>query len=265
MLRLAEEKCEKARRFIFEQARTLERSLYGFHFENASKEDVLDELAKFQNEDGGFGHGLESDLRTSVSTTMATSVGFQVLREVGAKETCPIVQSAVQFLLKSYDAERKAWPIIVPEVNNAPHAPWWHFGEDRPARWKESLANPRPEILGYLYDYQGLVSGSMLSSLTEDVVAYLEKLPETMEMHDLLCYARLMAMKSLPDDVKRKMRPRLEKAVDLTVTKDESQWGGYGLKPVVLAPCPVSPFAEQLHISGWVTHPCHSMLVMLSC
>jgi len=245
-LKLGRVKQEKAKRFIFEQARPLEISLYAFHFEGGSRDDVLDELARFQNPDGGFAHGFESDLRTPKSTTIATSLGFQILRETGADESCLLVQNGIRFLMQTYDAERKVWPIIVPEVNDHPHAPWWHFGEDRPSRWEEELANPRPEMLGYLHDYRELVPESILSSLTEDVISHLDKLPEAIEMHDLLCYSRLIQTKSLPENARARMLPRLKEAADLTVATDASQLAGYGLKPIVLAPSPDSVFARPL-------------------
>ena len=45
---------EAAKNFIINNARPLELSLYKFFYENAEKETVITELAKYQNEDGGF-------------------------------------------------------------------------------------------------------------------------------------------------------------------------------------------------------------------
>ncbi|WJV28776.1 hypothetical protein QTG56_17275 [Rossellomorea sp. AcN35-11] len=40
--------------YIKTHARPLEQKLLSFHFEGGSKEDAADELAKFQNDDGGI-------------------------------------------------------------------------------------------------------------------------------------------------------------------------------------------------------------------
>jgi len=237
----------KAREFVVEQARPLERSRFAFHFEQGSADDVLAQLAHFQNCDGGFGHALEPDLRTPASSAIATSVAFQILREVRAQEDCPLVAEGIRFLLNTYDRERKVWQIITPEANESPHAPWWHYGEDRPLRWKEGLANPRPEIVAYLLQYRNLVAADLLESLLEDVIAHLDVLPEQMDMHDLLCYTRLLGTEALPESAKSSMLGRLRRAAESTVAKTEADWGSYGLKPVVLAPSPESPFAEMLH------------------
>jgi len=53
------ERLKKAKDYIFMKGRRLEQCLYSFHLENGTQQQVLDALAEFQNEDGGFGHGIE--------------------------------------------------------------------------------------------------------------------------------------------------------------------------------------------------------------
>ena len=52
---------EKARGFIYRNARPLDLALWKYHFENGNREDVLTALMAYQNADGGFGHALEAD------------------------------------------------------------------------------------------------------------------------------------------------------------------------------------------------------------
>lgn len=52
---------EKARSFIYHNARPLDIARWQYHFEGGSNEAVLTALAAYQNEDGGFGHALEAD------------------------------------------------------------------------------------------------------------------------------------------------------------------------------------------------------------
>lgn len=63
---------EKARQFIYQNARPLELARWQVHFENGSREAVLQALQVYQNEDGGFGHGLEPDNWNPNSTPIAT-------------------------------------------------------------------------------------------------------------------------------------------------------------------------------------------------
>ncbi len=244
-MKLSKKVQELAKTFLMEQARPLERSLYRFHFEKAPASDVLSELAPFQNSDGGFGNAIEPDLRTPRSTAMSTSGGFQVLREIHAPATTPAVRGGIDYLLHTYDENRKAWEPTGPFVNDAPHAPWWHYNAEATAHFGAGLANPRAELVGYLFDYQSLVPESLLAVLLDDAIAHLDTLPEQMDMHDLLCYMRLVETQSLPETARTRMLTRLRRSADLVVLKDATQWAGYGLKPLWLAPTPMSPFAEQ--------------------
>ena len=55
---------EKAANFIWENGRLLERRLFEYFFLGGSKNGVLNAINAYQNEDGGFGHAMEPDLRT---------------------------------------------------------------------------------------------------------------------------------------------------------------------------------------------------------
>lgn len=245
-MQLTRERREAARAFILERARPLERTLYAHFFEGADAGTALDALAAFQNADGGFGHGIEPDLRTSASSAIATSVALQTLRDTKTPATHPIVARAIAYLLATYDAAGEVWPIIPPEANDAPHAPWWTWSEALAENWGGFRANPRAEIVGYLYDYASLVPPELLARLTDAVVEHAEALPDAMEMHDLLCYLRLVETHTLPDAARERLRERLARAVRATVVFDAAGRGGYGLTPLAAAPSPDAPFASTL-------------------
>ena len=52
---------KKAREFMYRNARPLDLARFQYHFENGSKEAVINALSYYQNEDGGFGHAVEAD------------------------------------------------------------------------------------------------------------------------------------------------------------------------------------------------------------
>ncbi|RDU37243.1 hypothetical protein DRW41_10995 [Neobacillus piezotolerans] len=129
------------------KARGLERSRFEFIFENGRKENVLTELKKFQNEDGGFGHGIEPDFWLPNSSPMATWAAGQILMEIGADKNKPIVQSMVSYLANSIDNETGMWRSVLPENNEYPHAPWWHWHEGVQENWS---FNPSAELAAFL-------------------------------------------------------------------------------------------------------------------
>jgi len=72
---------EKAANFIWENGRLLERRLFEYFFQGGSKHSVLNAIKAYQNEDGGFGHALEPDLRTPESQPLFIEFGLRTLYE----------------------------------------------------------------------------------------------------------------------------------------------------------------------------------------
>lgn len=244
-MKLSREAHEKARRFVYAQGRPLERAFYAYHFEGGTAATTLAELAAFQNADGGFGHGLEPDLRLAGSSVIATTVALQHLRTLQVGDSDPLVQGALRYLMTTYDPALQAWPIIPSNVDDAPHAPWWAYDENLAQRWDSFRSNPRAEIVGYLYDYPNLVPAELRTELTQAIAEHLLAV-DTLEMHDLLCYVRLVETPSLPADVRDQLLPRLLSIVDASVSRDPVEWAQYGLQPLTVASSPQSPFAGLL-------------------
>ena len=234
----------RARTFLIEQARPLERALYRFHFEDGTAEEAAAALAAFRNADGGFGHGLEPDLQTPDSSALATALALRVLKEAGAGAEHPLVQGAVRWLVDNTEEGRPLWRIIPPTAGNAPHAPWW--GQDGLEEAFGGFAlNPRAEIAGLLHDYRRLVDGAWLALVTFSVEERILAHTGRMEMHDAVCCARLVATRTLPVDQRATLIAKLAPIMEAGVEQDPAQWAGYGLQPLQIVPEPGLPFAPQ--------------------
>jgi len=245
-MQLTRERQDRAKSFIYEHARPLERRLFSYHFQGGAAEDVPAEVAKYQNGDGGFGRALEPDLRLPGSSTLATTVGLQILRELDAPADHPLVQGAIRYLLDTYDAEIEAWPIIPSDANSAPHAPWWLYDENLSERWRGFLANPRAEIVGYLWDYAALVPDDLLNKLTAAALSHLSTRPDVFTESSLSCYRRLAETRTLPEDTRTNILEGLGPIVDRLVARDPTTWEEYVLKPLDVATSPDSPFVDVL-------------------
>lgn len=233
-----------ARRFIETTARPLEIARFHFHFHASSANAVLEALGAYQNADGGFGHGLEPDLRTEHSSALCTSVAFQILRSIKASSHDVRVSNGLAYLLKTLNKNNWHWRIIPPQAAQHPHAPWWDQ-TDREEMLDAFSLNPTAEILGYLYDHQPLAPGDILSKLTERVVAQLSDLKH-IDMHDLLCCLRLLSTNTLPDDTRDQMGRVLAQHIQGAVACDPAQWKGYSLRPLQVVKDPSSPFMPGL-------------------
>jgi hypothetical protein len=237
----------RARTFIQDEARPLEQALYAFHFAGGSAEEVLTELGRFQNEDGGCGHGLEPDLQTPQSSVLATTVALQIARTVGAPATHPLVRRAVAFLVDAYDADHGYWPIIPADVDDAAHAPWWQSGASAPEHAARYVFNPGAEVVGYLWAYAPQTPLDTRRRLLEHVLTALEAHSEiNIEMHELLCLLRLLETPEIPADAQTRMLALLRPVVARSVVTEPSAWHGYGLQPLDVAGNPGSPFAPAM-------------------
>jgi hypothetical protein len=231
---------DKAVHFLNHDARPLERALYAYHFAGSPASDVLNAVATFQNADGGFGHALEPDMRLNDSSVIATTVAFQHFRELNLSADNPILANACRYLLNIYDSSHVNWPIIPPNVDDAPHAPWWvHSGD-----LENSKSNPRAEIAGYLNEYPQHFPDEMRETVTRSVVDYLLDQPDQLEMHDLMCYIRLSETPNLSDNTRQTLLEKLKCVVANTVEHDPEKWKNYGLPPLSVIASPDSPFAD---------------------
>ncbi len=242
---LTRQQKEQASIFLLTSARPLEWALYAYYFEAGHLADVLEELTVYRNADGGFGQGLEPDLRDRHSSVICTTIALQVLRELHVPATNPLVYGAINYLMRQYDEGLAAWPIIAATANDAPHAPWWQYDSELAARWGYYQGNPRPEIIGYLYDYAELIPESWLNTLTDAVLAYLE-LRDYLEMHELFCYIRLAETAALPEAKRTALLRLLTPIVNRQVVRELDDWAEYCLKPLSVVSSPQSPFAQPL-------------------
>lgn len=234
----------QAEQFIRRVARPLDQTLFAYRFYDGPADAVLSALAAYQNADGGFGQAIEPDFRLAASSPMATSVGLQYATAVAATANHPIIQGAVQYLLDTYDEAGGYWPATYANVNDAPHAFWWHVAEVKPPD-EGFWPNPSAEILGYLYRYAVLTPVEFLARVTARAEADLASAPliggEKPQQYSVLCWQR--AAPYLPE----KMQTAVYAAIARTfLAYKPIQTDTFGeLSVLALAPGPDSILAQQ--------------------
>lgn len=232
MRKLPKSAFEDASMYILNNGRQLEKAIYLSYFGNQSYLNVLDELSKYQNIDGGFGNGLESDYMLPDSSPLATSVAFQYLsHEVKSQETIDIVKKGIKYFEDTYDLERNGWYAVPKEVNNFPHAQWWTFDEKTfmtviDKHW----GNPSAEIIGYLYRYKEFLSKLDINFLIDKAIKHLNSLEQFESPHEIYCYIRLYRM--LPIKYSDKMDDKINFAVQNLVSCNPEEWSNYVPTPL---------------------------------
>jgi hypothetical protein len=138
---------QRAQIFIWNNARLLERQLFGCLFTGGDAQGVIRALKAYQNTDGGFGHGLEPDKRSPESQPVDVERAFHILDWVVAfqePQLSELVLPACDFLA-SISTSEGGVPFALPSVKKYPHAPWWEVENQPPAN-----LNPTAGILGLL-------------------------------------------------------------------------------------------------------------------
>jgi hypothetical protein len=140
---------EQARRvavncLAFEEERKypLGTAIVRHHWNDGSSEDVLAALEAYQNNDGGFGNGLEVDIQASVSNPFAARLAMQILLSLRQPPKDPLVDRLGTWL-NTTQAEDGDWH-FAPEIYEAPLAPWfqgWTFPNINPACCITGLGN----------------------------------------------------------------------------------------------------------------------------
>ncbi|MBE8473678.1 prenyltransferase/squalene oxidase repeat-containing protein [Streptomyces justiciae] len=121
----------RAEHFVWLTARVLEQRLFAHHFLNGDADPVETALDAYRNEDGGYGHALEPDLRGPVSQPLHTGHALRVLDAIGR---CGgrRVEHVCRYLTSVSTADG-ALPAILPGQRGYPTAPFITIVDDPPS------------------------------------------------------------------------------------------------------------------------------------
>lgn len=234
MMSLKANQYEKARHFLLNNSRKLEAALFAYEFENGYPSEVHRQLAAFQNADGGFGHGLESDLRCAASSVLATTTALQILIGMNEQNT-QMIEQAMQYLVSEYKEGRKGWEIIPREAEEAPRAFWWEYSS-----FENHWGNPNAEIVGYLNKLPNPASKELINQLNTYAAHYLNEVCELQEMHEMLCYVHWS--NTLSEDTYAQINSKLNEFIENCIIANPEDRQGYGGYPLMVVKTPQSRY-----------------------
>ncbi|MFE8009747.1 hypothetical protein [Streptomyces sp. NPDC057418] len=137
----------RAEQFIWLTARVLEQRRFAHLFLDGSADAVETALASYLNEDGGYGHALEPDLRGPVSQPLHTAHALSVLDSIGRCGGLRVER--ICRYLTAVSTKEGALPALHPSQRGYPAAPFIPVVEDPPA---ELLATG--PVVGLLHSNQ---------------------------------------------------------------------------------------------------------------
>ncbi|WP_329414282.1 hypothetical protein OG802_26395 [Streptomyces sp. NBC_00704] len=121
----------RAEHFVWLTARVLEQRIFAHDFLHGAADPVETALDAYRNEDGGYGHALEPDLRGPVSQPLHTARALGVLDNIGRLNGRRVER--VCRYLTSVSTRDGALPAIHPSQRGYPAAPFIPIVDDPPS------------------------------------------------------------------------------------------------------------------------------------
>ncbi|WP_329206773.1 hypothetical protein OG257_10660 [Streptomyces sp. NBC_00683] len=121
----------RAEQFVWLTARVLEQRRFAHHFLDGGADVVETALAAYLNEDGGYGHALEPDLRGPVSQPLHTAHALSVLDSIGRCSGLRVER--ICRYLTDVSTKEGALPALHPSQRGYPAAPFIPVVDDPPA------------------------------------------------------------------------------------------------------------------------------------
>lgn len=248
MLTLSPAAFNRARTYILTHARPLEQALFRYHFEHGSAEDARAELARFRNPDYGFGHGLEADMQSPLSSALAAKVALDHLLTLQTPGDHPYYLGLADWLRKNFDQSTLTWRALPDGTQSAPHAPWWNDADGSLEKtFDHFLIMPRAGLAAQLWHLPGLVSREWLVGLTASIVNAVETSTTLPQSGDSLEYAlELLAAPDLPAHLHQRLEEHLKEIVPNSIAPTPEEWRSYSIEPLKLAAAPQSPAARWI-------------------
>lgn len=219
---------DAAAEFMATRARVLDRRVFQRLFQGGAPEPVRDAVAAYRNDDGGFGHALEPDLRAAASQPAAVEMALRIMDAADAWDE-HLVRDAIDWLVTIAPAEGGA-PFGLPTLSQGPHAPWWVPAEGNPVSLIQT-----GQIAGVLYargfthpwrDAATEVMWRGIDQLTE---------PNAYEMFGVLAFLQHVPDRSRANDTMQRIGPLLRDLVALDPNAE-----GETHSPLDFAPLPNS-------------------------
>lgn len=228
---------ERARTYLYRNARALEIARFQYHFENGSKEAVLNALSFYQNEDGGFGHGLEADSWNPNSAPVQVQTAVNILREIGFEEReHPVIQGILNFLASGKCFNGHFWYTGLKSNNDYPHAPWWYSEKDGP--WNENDYNPTAALAGFIIRFADKDSVLYETGCRIVKEAYEQLIfgKRDNDKHTISCYLQMLDYLKKAGETEIVdvvvLETALRKAVKESITQSKEKWEyGYVCRP----------------------------------
>lgn len=216
--------------WMHRNAREIDIARWKYHFENGSRQDVIDALMRYQNTDGGFGNTLDADNWNVNSLPYATLYALDILQEIEFFDLeHPIYKGICRYIDIESDFPN-GWTFTVESNGDYPHASFYNYGEEY----------NKTESIGIFLGFSSFVIEHYRESrIYQDILKLVEKyigLLYDNELGDmgptgyikLVNAMRKAGIKGYDYD---NLEERLKELVNGSIQREPEQWRYYGYRP----------------------------------
>jgi hypothetical protein len=244
MVQLSKKKLDSIQRWILSNARPVEQAKWNHVCGGGTKAEIVTEMLKYQNGDGGFGNGFESDILTPESSSIASAEAVFTAQDYGLDLSAEWAKALYGYFERTRQATPSFWEKVPKSLEDHPHPPWWTYREDA-----EFSPNPCAVVASALISHGdtgrkklGLdVAGRCLEFLNTDPGGpYYD--------HDTYCLQRLMTalQTAHPGLLGDRETSMMEKRIMSGVCLDERKYLTYVAQPLDFVDSPESPWYPLL-------------------
>lgn len=108
-------------------ARHYDLAKWNYIVNNGTKENIVTEMLKYQNDDGGFGNGFECDVIAPLSAAIPTAEAIFQAYDFELDCKAEWFSKMLLYFEKSIMDIPKYWEDAPKEALDYPHAPWWNY------------------------------------------------------------------------------------------------------------------------------------------
>jgi hypothetical protein len=216
--------------WIHKNARELEIAIWKYHFENGNKEAVVNALMYYQNEDGGFGNGVEPDNWNINSFPYATLFAIGILKDIEFYD----MQHPIYLGIKRYIDTDLNFPegctFTVLTNKDYPRAKFYNYNE------KYNLTESTGIIIGFCsFVIEHYRDSKIYSSVLEVIEKMMEKIYSD-KLGDMgptgyISLVNAMKQAEIEGYDYDKLELRLKELVNNSIQRNPDQWPNYGYRP----------------------------------
>ncbi len=216
--------------WMHRNARELELAIWKYHFENGNKEDVVNALMYYQNEDGGFGNAVDPDNWNVNSLPMATLFIINVLKDIEFFD----MQHPIYLGIKRYINSELNFPegctFTVIANKDYPHASYYNYDENY------NITESTGVILGFCsFIIEHYRDSKMYSAALELIGKMMAKVFDDnlgdMGPTGYISLVNTMKHAQIEGYDYDKLELRLKELVNNSIQQNPEQWPYYGYRP----------------------------------